>query len=231
MQPRGHLCEVNVFNSDFEINKNHRLYSDGVYQSLPVMNGHYPMIEEYLRALHGVLDKAIHQYRRVFAFRVDLHFPAETGGRHDEFCNSVVSRFIESFKAKIRHNRAVASKTGSYTHGTKVRYFWVREVGECGRVHYHVLFLLNGDAFNWLGNYQSSAANMAHRVWEAWASALGESVERAKTLVHFPENPSYMILRDDPESSAALFHRASYLCKARTKQYGAGHHGYGASRG
>lgn len=230
MQPRGHLCEVNVFYSDFEINKNHRLYSDGLYQSLPVMNGQYPMIEEYLRALHGVLDKAIHQYRRVFAFRVDLHFPAETGGRHDEFCNSVVSRFIESFKAKIRHNREVASKTGSYTHGTKVRYFWVREVGGCGRVHYHVLFLLNGDAFNWLGNYQSSAANMAHRVWEAWASALGESVERAKTLVHFPENPSYLIMRADPESVAAFFHRASYLCKAKTKKYGFGHHGYGASR-
>ena len=88
MQPRGYLCEVNVFYSEFEINKNHRLYSDGVYQSLPVMNGHYPMIEEYLRALHEVLAKAIQQYRRVFAFRVDLHFSAGTGGRQDEFCNS-----------------------------------------------------------------------------------------------------------------------------------------------
>ena len=230
MQVRVYLCEVYMFYRDSELNKNHRLYSDDGYRSLPVMSGHCPMIEDYLRVLHAVLEKAVHQHRRVFAFRVDLHVPAGTGERPGEFCNSVVSRFIESFKAKIRHNRAVASKTGSYTHGTEVRYFWVREVGDCGRVHYHVLFLLNGDAFNWLGNYQSSAANMAHRVWEAWASALGEGVDRAKTLVHFPENPSYMILRDDPESFAALFHRASYLCKARTKQYGAGHHGYGASR-
>lgn len=230
MQTKGCFCEVNVFCSDFEINKNHRLYSDEVYQSLPVMNGHYPMIEDYLRVLHEVLTKAMHQYRRVFAFRVDLHFPVGTGWGHDEFYNSVVSRFIESFKAKIRHNRALTSKASTYAHSTKVRYFWVREVGDCGRVHYHVAFLLNGEAFNWLGNYQSSAANMAHRVWGAWASALGESVERAKTLVHFPENPSYMIVRDDPASAAAFFHRASYLCKARTKQYGAGHHGYGASR-
>lgn len=221
---------MDMFYRDFELNKNHRLYSDDGYRSLPVMSGHYPMIENYLGVLHAVLENAVHQYRRVFSFRVDLHVPAGTGEHPDEFCNSVVSRFIESFKAKIRHNRAVASKTGSYTHATKVRYFWVREVGDCGRVHYHVVFLLNGDAFNWLGSYQSSAANMAKRIWEAWASALDQSVERAKTLVHFPENPSYMILRDDPDSIAAFFHRASYLCKARTKQYGEGHHGYGASR-
>lgn len=219
-----------MFYKDIDINKNHHLYFDGGYHSLPVMSSHYPMVEEYLLVLHGVVSKAIHQYRKVFAFRVDLHLPAETGGNSEVFCNSAVSRFIESLKAKIRHNRAVASKTCSYAHQTKVRYFWVREVGDCGRVHYHVVFLLNGDAFNWLGNYQSSATNMANRVCEAWASALGESVVRAKTLVHFPENPTYLILRDDPDSVAAFFHRASYLCKARTKQYGDGHHGYGASR-
>ena len=215
---------------EFGVNKNLRLYTGKCYQSLPVMSGHSPMIEDYLWALHTVIEKAVNQYRRVFAFRVDLHLPAGTGEYNDEFSNSVVSKFIESFKAKIRHNRAVASKAGSYAHGTKVRYFWVREIGDCGRAHYHVVFLLNGDAFNWLGKYESSGANMAHRVWEAWASALGENIERAKTLVHFPQNPSYMLLRDDSESIAAFFHRASYLCKARTKLYGAGHHGYGASR-
>lgn len=219
-----------MFYNETDINKNHHLYFDSGYHSLPVMSVHYPMVEEYLQALHGVLMKALDQHRRVFAFRVDLHLPAGTGDNADVFCNSAVSRFIESFKAKIRHNREVVSKTGSYAHRTKVRYFWVREVGDCGRIHYHIVFLLNGDAFNWLGSYQSSVTNMANRVCEAWASALCESVVRAKTLVHFPEKPSYLILRDDPNSVAAFFHRASYLCKARTKQYGAGHHGYGASR-
>ena len=229
-QLKGFLCEVEMYRAGLLVNKNHRPYVGDKYHSLPVMSGHYPLIEGYLQVLHGVLTKATHQYRRVFAFRVDLHFPARTSDSYDEFGSAAVSRFIESFKAKIRHNREVALKTSSFVHENKVRYFWVREVGECGRVHYHLVFLLNGDAFNWLGSYRSSGGNMVNRIWEAWASALGETLERAKTLVHFPENPSYMILRGDTESVAAFFHRASYLCKAKTKQYGFGHHGYGASR-
>lgn len=71
---------------------------------------------------------------------------------------------------------------------------------------------------------------MANRVCEAWASALRLSVERAKALVHFPEHPSYELRRDDPESIDSFFQRASYLCKAESKQYGYGHHGYGVSR-
>lgn len=215
---------------NFEINKNHHLYFDADYRSLPVMSGNYPMIEEYLQALYDVLMKAMNQYGRVFAFRVDLHMPCDQGSASDVFCNSTVSQFIASFKAKIRHNRTVVAKSGSFFHDTSIRYFWVREVGDCGRLHYHLVFFLNGYAFNWLGNYQSSETNMANRIWEAWASALGVTVESAKTLVHFPENPVYMVFRDKPESVAALFHRASYLCKARTKQYGSGHHGYSASR-
>lgn len=188
------------------------------------------MVTEYLAALRSVLERSLAQYGRVFAFRFDLRLPEGTDACSELFPNSVVSSFVESLKAKIRHNREAARENGTLTHDTKVRYFWVREIGDRGRVHYHFTVLLNGHAFNWLGRYQSSEGNTANRVCEAWASALGVSIAFAKPLVHFPENPSYMLSRGDHESIGSFFRRASYLCKARTKQYGFGHHGYGASR-
>lgn len=215
---------------NFSLNRNHDLYQGSQYGSMPLVSESYPMVISFLDALLVVLDRALGQYGRVFAFRFDLRMPAGVDAASETFCNSIVSRFIDSLKAKIRHNRETAKANGGLVHDTKVRYFWVREVGDQGRVHYHFVVLLNGYAFNWLGNYQSTGGNMANRIWEAWASALGEPVEAAKHLVHFPENPSYMLFRADPDSVAAFFQRASYLCKARTKQYGFGHHGYGASR-
>jgi Inovirus Gp2 len=48
--------------------------------------------------------------------------------------------------------------------------------------------------------------------------------------VHFPEMPSYLLSKRVPDGLALFFERVSYLCKARTKLYGHGHHGYGSSR-
>lgn len=214
----------------FDINKNHRLYFEDAYCAMPLLSGSLPMVEEYLEALHKVIDCALDEHGRVFAFRVDLRLPDDLARDEVVAGSAVVTRFIESLKAKIRHNREIAKKNGGLVHDTRVRYFWVREIGDQGKVHYHFVVLLNGHAYNWLGNYQSAGGNMANRIWEAWASALGISLDEARTLVHFPVNPSYMLRRDDPESVAAFFQRASYLCKARTKHYGEGHHGYGASR-
>lgn len=219
-----------MLNNSFNLNKNHHLLFANEYALMPIMQGNHPMVMEYLAALGGVVEKSLTQYGRVFAFRFDLRLPESTEADSEFFPNSVISSFIESLKAKIRHNREAARADRKQVHDTKLRYFWVREVGERGRVHYHFAVLLNGHAFNWLGHYKSSEGNTANRVCEAWASALGATVGVAKPLVHFPENPSYMLYRDDLESIAAFFHRASYLCKARTKQYGFGHHGYGASR-
>ena len=223
--------EVEMNQVFFDINKNHRLYFEDAYCAMPLLSGSLPMVEEYLEALHKVIDCALDEHGRVFAFRVDLRLPDDLARDEVVAGSAVVTRFIESLKAKNRHNREIAKKNGGLVHDTRVRYFWVREIGDQGKVHYHFVVLLNGHAYNWLGDFRSAGGNMANRIWEAWASALAISVEDAKPLAHFPENPSYMLLRDEPDSVAAFFQRASYLCKARTKQYGSGHHGYGASRG
>ena len=223
--------EVEMNHGSFDINKNHRLYFDDAYHAMPLLSGSLPMVEDYLEALHKVIYCALDDHGRVFAFRVDLRLPDDLACDEVIASSAVVSRFMESLKAKIKHNRKIAKKNGGLVHDTRVRYFWVREIGCQGKVHYHFVVLLNGHAYNWLGDFRSANRNMANRVWEAWSSALGIAVEDAKPLAHFPETPSYMLHRGDPETVATFFQRASYLCKARTKQYGSGHHGYGASRG
>lgn len=213
------------------LNKNHHLHADDEYRSMPLVDGGYVMVQEYLDSLNRVMVQALQAHGKVFAFRFDLHLPSNAEASSQACSNQIVSRFIESLKAKIRHNRMTARMTCSQVHDTRVRYFWVREVGVQGRVHYHFVVLLNGHAFNWLGNYRPMGDNMANRIWEAWASALGVTVECAMSLVHFPKNPSYILFRNEFPSIQAFFQRASYLCKASTKQYGYGHHAYGASRG
>lgn len=186
---------------------------------------------EYLRRLEEVINYALGESNRVFAFRVELRFPAGTAWEYAEADNRVITRFIESFKAKIRHNRQCAKQLTPHTHDSAVRYVWAREIGEEGSVHYHVLILLNGHAYYSLGDFTLGRDNNYNRVNEAWASALGLYVSQLSGLVHFPVNPVYRVERNDQLEINNLFYRASYLCKADTKYFGNGVHGFGASRG
>lgn len=51
-----------------------------------------------------------------------------------------------------------------------------------------------------------------------------------KGLFEIPQNPSYFLNIGELEGQGAFFHRTSYLCKAATKAFGDGRHGFGASR-
>jgi hypothetical protein len=141
-----------------------------------------------------------------------------------------MDRFLESFKAKIKHNRFKAGSSGKYIHDTKVRYVWAREIGFLGKPHYHVLILLNRDAFTTLGNFEPGRDNMFNRLVTAWASALSLSFDECNGLVHIPDKPDYRLHKDDEQGLQELFYRVSYLCKSATKAYGDGQHGFGASR-
>lgn len=212
------------------LNKNQNLYSESTYHNLPLIRGHGEMIEEYLESLYRVTKQALADHPRTCAFRFDLRFPSTMDHEKITTSNFFISRFIESFKAKVRHNRNLAKENNPYAHDSRIRYVWTREVSQEYRIHYHVIFLLNRDAYFTLGNFSSSKPNTAKRLTEAWASALGISADAAAGLVHFPDNPVYPLEDGAQDTLAAFFHRASYLCKAKTKQFGEGHHGFGASR-
>ncbi|MGU0820629.1 transposase [Pseudomonas aeruginosa] len=211
-------------------NANLIIHNDGSYRGIPIQADKGPFVQQYLERLFQTTSRAIQQYSRVFAFRVDLRLPAGVVLPDYAYTNQVIERFIESFKAKIRHNRFVARMANKYAHDSNVRYVWTREIGAQGRPHYHVAFLLNYDAFNALGKFEPGRDNIFNRLEEAWASALGLPVEAVKGLVEIPDNPTYCLRRDDHQGLNDFFYRASYLCKAATKVYGDGQHGFGASR-
>jgi len=212
-------------------NHNLKLHYDNTYQGLPVMHGKGPFIREHLERLHSTMQRTLDQYPRVFAFRVDLKLPLSGMLPSYAFTNELISRFLESFKAKIEHSRSMARRNNRYAHGCRVRYVWTRELATEGRPHYHLVILLNKDAYNALGYYASEGKNVFSRLEEAWASALRLPRDAVAGLVHIPDNATYYITRDSWQSQADFFHRASYLCKAATKEYGDRQHSFGASRG
>lgn len=226
-------------------NTNLHLYYGDTYAGQPLQVKMGPFVEKYLFRTEQTIGLALQQYPRVLAFRVDLRLPVGINLPEYAYTNEVISRFIESFKAKIEHNRDKARERNRYANTSKVRYVWAREVGqEGGRPHYHLLFLLNRDAFYTVGRLQSASPNMISRLEEAWASALGLTLGEVRGLVHIPDNETYRIDRDFRERRVvrsnskvrvdelpALFYRASYLCKAATKSYGDRQRGFDTSKG
>ena len=211
-------------------NTNLILHTNSTFQNWPVQEDKGPFIQQYLHRLQQTMQYALAQYPRVFAFRVDLRLPMGIQLPDSAYTNQVIERFIESFKAKIRHNRSMARQLNPYAHDSKVRYVWAREHGQHGKPHHHLAILLNYDAFSALGKLESGRDNMFNRLEGAWASALGLSVEAVRGLVEIPQNPYYHLYRDEIAGQAAFFRRASYLCKSSTKVFGDGSHGFGCSR-
>lgn len=211
-------------------NSNLTLHFEDTYLNLPVQFDKGPFIREYLDRLHQTIARALDQYRRVFAFRFDLRLPPGYNPQNIVYENQIIDRFIESFKAKIKNNRRMAFQGNQYAHDTVVRYVWTREFGQKGHPHYHLAILLNRDAYCTLGKFSPDRDNIFNRLQDAWASALGMSPDAVVGLVEIPDNPYYSLNRNDNDSIALFFFRASYLCKSATKSFGDGSHGFGASR-
>lgn len=211
-------------------NSNLHLHRDDAFDGLPVMADKGPFIRAYLARLKQTIDRALDQYPRVLAFRVDLRLPRRIELPDDVDTNDVIRRFIASFSSKIEHNRDMARKVNKYAHDSRVRYVWAREEGLLGRPHYHLVIMLSLDAFYTVGKISSDNENIFHRLQQAWASALRLPVGAVSGLVELPNNPMYRLRRDGDETYRDLFYRASYLCKDATKVFGDGKHAFGCSR-
>ncbi|HCT4817286.1 inovirus Gp2 family protein [Pseudomonas aeruginosa] len=216
-------------------NTNLRLQYGPTYRGLPLMIDKGPFVEEYLSRLLRVIQRALTQYPRVMAFRVDLNLPKDIDPSGYADTNKVISRFIESFGAKIEYHRSQLREQKKDARNCRVRYAWAREVGAGGRPHYHLVFLLNHDAYHRPGRMQSTRRNLVARLQEAWASALQLSVDQVDGLVHITDNATYRIYQNVPDGKLdelpELFRRASYLCKAATKSYGNRQRGFDTSKG
>lgn len=215
-------------------NTNLHLHYGDTFEGFPIQSEVGPFIREYLSDLQRTIDLALAEYPRVLAYRVDLRLPQGVELPDFAYTNQVISRFFESFTKKIQYHQERVAERG-YSRGCKVRYVWSREIGQGGRQHYHLLILLNRDAYYRLGRIGSERINMFRRIEESWASELGLSADQVRGLVHRPKNPEYFInreiRRDEFDELPELFYRASYLCKKATKHYGDRQRSFETSRG
>ena len=215
-------------------NNNLSLHYGDSFEGLPLQIDKGPFIREYLSALMHTIELAMVEYPRMLAFRVDLRLPQGLELQDYAYTNQVISRFFESFTKKIQYHQERVGERG-YARGCKVRYVWSRETGQGGKQHYHLLILLNRDAYYTVGRLGSERVNMISRIEESWAGALGVAVGQVEGLVHIPKNAEYRVdrhvRRGEIDELPVLFHRASYLCKVATKSFGDRQRGFDTSRG
>ena len=183
---------------------------------------------QYLTTLDNTVQDMLDDYTRVFALRVELHFPDNELINHSR----LMTRFISSLKAQLKAYERKRSKLGTRIYPNTLRYVWAREIGTENELeHYHLVLLFNKDAYHLLGSYRV-VGTLANRIRKAWFSALGDAVASESGLVHFPNNGSYYIDGNSPyyeNQLDSLMYRASYLCKTRTKVISSRVRSFGAS--
>ncbi|MFC7299007.1 inovirus Gp2 family protein [Herminiimonas aquatilis] len=186
----------------------------------------------YQASIAATVATALQIHNRVTAIRVDLRLPDNFGGI--DMSNSIITRFFESLKAKIAVGLKHKNKAWGRNHTCILKYVWVREVGHRnGKMHFHILALLNKDVYYSLGDFNDESGNLACMIRQAWSSALGLPFLGYQQLVHFPDRGVMFMDKNSPEFMPQLqivLDRANYLAKEFTKQYGDGQRSFGCSR-
>lgn len=198
----------------------------------------------YVHGITRTIDRALKQYPRLLAIRVDLRFPDEEESPDcPDQCYTgpeVITRFINSVKAQIKADIKRKRNAGKKTLTCDVKFVWVREFNQEGsKKHYHVLLLLNKDAYAWLGYQQKEVYydrfTLIQMVVRAWLRAIRlEYAEKTyHGLVHFPHQGYYQLNRNRADFSAEydeLTERAFYLAKERSKDSSDGQRSFGCSQ-
>lgn len=221
--------------STFGKNKNLTIYNQQNFNGWEVVPG-YTLINEYLAKVEQILERALTEHPRTLVIRFDLHFPLipNCPDYPREFDSTVVTRFVESFKAQVRADLVKKNREGKRVHPCSVRYLWAKECNAAVQPHYHFALLLNKDTYYGLGDYTQLGKNLAGKIYRAWASALMYSPDDVIGLVHFPVNtPFYHLEQNSIDFGFKyqdVFRRLSYLAKAETKHYGDRSKNFGYSR-
>lgn len=191
----------------------------------------YSYNSQYQQAFYDVIQDAVSDFPRTLALRVDLRFPQ---GYQYGLSNKEVTRFIESLKAKIKVDCQKKNRRWRRNWVNRLRYVWVREVGERNRrKHYHVLLLLNKDFYYGAGKFDSNDS-LAALIQQAWCSALNVDREQYSALVNLTKNGMYYLngnSSDYMQQVTDLLNRMDYLAKDHTKCYDDGYRSIGTSRG
>ncbi|MCE1608849.1 inovirus Gp2 family protein [Enterobacter ludwigii] len=192
---------------------------------------HNSLNADYQQAFYNVIRNAVDEFPRTVTLRVDLRFP---GDYRYGLSSKDVTHFIESLKAKLLADCQRKNRRWGRNRPNRLRYVWVRELGERNRrKHYHVLLLLNKDFYHGAGSYNANDSLYA-LIQQAWCSALGLDSEQYSGLANMAENGCYYLNRKSPnymQQLTELLKRMDYLAKDHTKSYGDGYRSIGMSRG
>ncbi|CFQ96227.1 MULTISPECIES: inovirus Gp2 family protein [Yersinia] len=201
--------------------------------------------EYYVKRISETIDKALADYPRVMAVRFDLRFPDEEDRvdcptRYYD-APDVISNFIASVKSQIEEDIKRKRKAGKTSLTCKVRFVWVRELNQDEtKYHYHVLLLLNKDAYSWPGKRLTGPSFNFSSIYQivitAWIRAIKRNGHEKihHGLVHLPTNGFYSLNRNKPDFETdyeALTERAIYMAKEFSKGHSDGRRNLGCSQG
>lgn len=208
------------------------LHKQSSYRDLPVIVSE-ELVSEYLERLYVAIESAVERYTKVFAVRVDLHFPSyycPVSSGYD-FSNNNLQLFIKSLSYQLKKYRDRKKNLGQRVHDVNFKYAWAREGAFQGdKPHFHLLLLFNGHAFNTLGDFSDDHESLYNRIRAAWAKVLGLHVSEYGGFVHFPKNGQYILDSMEHAQVGDLFYRVSYFAKVATKNFHDGCHVFGSSR-
>lgn len=189
-------------------------------------------MSEYLERLYVTIESAVERYSKVFAVRVDLHFPSyycPISGY--DFSNRDRQLFIKSLRRQLKKYRDQKKSLGKRVHCVNFKYVWARESASLdSKPHFHLLLLFNGHAFNTLGHFSDDQESLYNRIKAAWADVLGLHVAGCSGFIHFPENGQYKLDSMVYTQAGGVFYRVSYFTKVVTKNFRGGCHVFGGSR-
>lgn len=213
-------------------NPNIKLYWKPLFNGFEVLPGIGPFIEPHLTKIDQVISWALEQSSKVYAVRLDLRFPKnyELSGLGD-FSNEPIQRFFKFLRKRLDSHCQGKPELGLRRHPHNLIGLWSREYDRGHtRPHFHVLIILNGNAFRAIGDISAGGSPLYRMVDESWLSALrcpGFGLDR---LVHVCESGQYRMHRDDHDRVNALFRRVSYMAKVRDKDFCDGYHRFGGTR-
>ena len=218
-------------------NTNLSFHYDKEYKGLSAQVSHGPLIVEWLEKIRLSLSEQVAMHSKVFALRIDLHFPTFYMPPEGQvFGNDYYDRFKRHLK------RLLEDVPDARNHG--LRLIAAREYGERdGRLHFHVLLLLNGNSIRSTGLWELSEDNLYSRLHEAWAFALGMKAYEIQGLIEFSNGSEYrgngrsqakgggfLLKRGDHEMFADIFFASTYLAKYATKCFTDGCHPFLSSQ-
>lgn len=194
--------------------------------------------EKYLQRMQETISNALEVHPRLLAICCELRFPQWAKAKMD---SAVITRFFESLKAQIEAKELRKAKKGERVHHCTVQYVWVREFGdEKGNKHYHVVLLLNRDAYFRLGDFYNPG-NLASMISKAWGSAIGRIIPTNSGLVSYPTQYSpegkkrgiHHLYRNEVNGGQGywdLLPYLKYMAKLETKDSDDGERNFGCSQ-